>query len=193
MGQDPAVGPFMRMKGNRGFVVNSWRWRLDKKLAGGGPMMDIGIYINHGACMAARGEAPTFVTAEHIPVTKPEFFKEVEQGTRYTLEFANGARSEAFTSYAHSSDTFRAESDKGFIEFKEKAFTYRGAIVETHKGPLSFGPYVNQQALQMDDFAQCVRDGRETRVPGELGRRDLVIIEAIYEAARTGKRVAVKG
>jgi hypothetical protein len=29
-------------------------------------------------------------------------------------------------------------------------------------------------------------------VPGELGRRDLQIITAIYEAARTGKRVQVK-
>jgi hypothetical protein len=28
-------------------------------------------------------------------------------------------------------------------------------------------------------------------VPGEMGRRDNVIIDAIYEAARTGKKVAV--
>jgi predicted dehydrogenase len=43
----------------------------------------------------------------------------------------------------------------------------------------------------MDDFAQCMRENRESRVPGEMGRRDLVIIEAIYEAARTGRRTVV--
>ena len=120
----------------------------------------------------------------------------MEETIDFTMEFKNGAKFEGVTSYSGikeiSKDQFRAESDKGYIEFKEKAFTYRGSVVETHQGPLNFGPYVNQQALQMDDFAQCVRAGRESRVPGEMGRRDLVIVEAIYQAARTGKRVAVK-
>jgi predicted dehydrogenase len=44
----------------------------------------------------------------------------------------------------------------------------------------------------MDDFALCVRENRESRVPGEMGLRDMKVIEAIYEAARTGKRVEVK-
>jgi glucose-fructose oxidoreductase len=192
LAREKDFGVFMKMKGNRGFVVNNWRWRIDKKLAGGGPIMDIGIYINHAASMAADGVPPSFVTAQHIPTTKPELFKDVEEGTRYTLEFPNGAVCEAFTSYSHSSDMFRAEGDKGWIEFKEKAFTYRGAKVETNKGPLEFLPYVNQQSLQMDDFVRCLRENRESPVSGEIGRRDNVVIDAIYEAARTGKKVAVK-
>jgi predicted dehydrogenase len=46
--------------------------------------------------------------------------------------------------------------------------------------------------MQMDDFAECILTGRATRVPGEMGRRDILITTAIYEAARTGKRVLVK-
>lgn len=192
LAREKDFGALKMMKGDRGFVVNSWRWRIDKKLAGGGPMMDIGVYINQAASMCAEEAAPTFVSAEHIPVTKPELFKDVEQGTRYKLEFANGAVCEALTSYAHSSDTFRAEGDKGWIHFKEKTFTYRGVKVDTSRGPLDFTPYVNQQSLQMDDFARCVREGRESIVSGEMGRRDNVVVDAIYEAARTGKRVAVR-
>jgi glucose-fructose oxidoreductase len=46
--------------------------------------------------------------------------------------------------------------------------------------------------MQMDDFARCVRDDLSTRVPGEMGRRDMVIIEAIYaSAAQGGKRVEI--
>jgi predicted dehydrogenase len=44
----------------------------------------------------------------------------------------------------------------------------------------------------MDDFADCILSNRETPVPGELGRRDMAIIEAIYSAAATGRRVQVK-
>jgi glucose-fructose oxidoreductase len=206
LARDPAVGPFMKLSGNRGFNLGPGRWRSEKKLAGGGPMMDLGVYLIQGACMAHGGTtlgggaldaAPVAVTAKERPKTRPEQFGEgVEETIDFTMEFKNGAKFEGVTSYSGikeiSKDTFRAESAKGFIEFKEKAFTYRGAIVETHKGPLSFGPYVNQQALQMDDFALCVRENRESRVPGEMGRRDNVIIDAIYEAARTGKKVAVK-
>jgi glucose-fructose oxidoreductase len=38
----------------------------------------------------------------------------------------------------------------------------------------------------MDDLARCVRDNLPSRVPGEMGRRDMVIIEAIYASAAQG-------
>jgi glucose-fructose oxidoreductase len=44
----------------------------------------------------------------------------------------------------------------------------------------------------MDDFAECILSGRKTPVRGELGRRDMAIIAAVYKAARTSKRVKVK-
>jgi glucose-fructose oxidoreductase len=97
---------------------------------------------------------------------------------------------DAKTSYNDYANTFRAEGEKGWIEFVENAFSYRVGKVTTSKGDLSF-PTVNQQALQMDDFADCIATGRESEVSGEMGRRDLKIIEAIYEAARTGKRVMI--
>lgn len=42
----------------------------------------------------------------------------------------------------------------------------------------------------MDDFAQCVRQNQPTRVPGEMGLRDVQLLEAIYRAAATGQAVA---
>ena len=74
----------------------------------------------------------------------------------------------------------------------ENAFMYTNVQALTSKGPLEF-PRVNQQAKQMDDFAQCIREGRESIVSGEMGLRDMKIIEAIYaSAAQDGKKVAVK-
>jgi len=183
-------GAFTRMTGDRGFVMGSRAWRIDKKLAGGGPLMDLGIYIIQGACMAA-GAAPIAVTAAEEPKTKPEMFNEVEERIRWTMEFPGGATCDAVTSFAHVSDKFRVEGPRGWIDFQERAFGYQVRKVVTSQGPLDYGPPINQQAAQMDDFADCIVTGRKTPVPGEMGRRDLGILTAIYEAARTGKRVVV--
>jgi predicted dehydrogenase len=48
---------------------------------------------------------------------------------------------------------------------------------------------VNQFAAEMDDFSQCILGNKPTIVPGEEGLRDVKIMMAIYESARTGKPV----
>ncbi len=190
LAKEQDFGPFMKMTGDRGFIFGQRAWRIDKKLAGGGPMMDLGIYIVQGACMAANGVSPVSVTAREERKTKPELFNEVEETISWTMNFPNGARCEAVTSFNHSADKFRIEGARGWMDFQEHAFTYRGIVCRTSRGPISF-PAINQQAAQMDDFADCVLTGRNTPVPGELGRRDIQIITSIYEAARTGKVVEV--
>jgi len=182
-------GVFTKMTGDRGFTMQNRVWRIDKKLAGGGPMMDLGIYIVHGACMAA-GATPVAVTAHEEPKARPELFNEVEETIDWTMEFPNGAVCEAVTSFNHNADRFRAEGPRGWFELQQHAFGYGGITCMTSRGPLNYTP-INQQAAQMDDFADCILNGRDTLVPGELGRRDIRIISAVYEAARTGKRVLV--
>lgn len=184
-------GPFLKMGGAFAFRMGSLQWRADRKLAGGGPLMDLGIYVIQESCMAA-GATPVAVTARERPKARPDFFRDVEESIEWTLEFANGARSECFTSYNDGGNRFRAEAAGGWFEVGP-AFTYSGLAGATSRGPLRFDPPVNQQARQMDDFAQCVLTGRATPVPGEMGRRDLGIVTAIYEsAAANGRRVEVK-
>jgi len=43
----------------------------------------------------------------------------------------------------------------------------------------------------MDHMSDCVIQNRQPETPGEEGLRDLTIIEAVYEAARSGKTVKV--
>ena len=52
-------------------------------------------------------------------------------------------------------------------------------------------PQVFQQALQMDDFALCIKEGRQTSVPGKEGRQDVKILQAIYKAMQTGERITI--
>ena len=183
-------GVFARMSGGFSVVMKEPQWRAERKLAGGGPLMDLGIYPVQAACMAAGIAAPVAVTASERPKQHPEFFRDVEEAIEWTMEFA-GARGDFSTSYNDNLNKFRAEAAKGWIEINP-AYSYAGLKAVTHAGPLSLAVPPSQQAVQMDDFARCVRDDQPTRVPGEMGRRDMVIIEAIYaSAAQGGKRVEV--
>ena len=51
-----------------------------------------------------------------------------------------------------------------------------------------FFPPSNQQVLQMDGMIREWSEGRPSRAPGEMGRRDVAIIEAIYTSAKLGGR-----
>jgi predicted dehydrogenase len=161
-------------------------WRLNKKLAGGGPLMDVGIYCVQGA-IYTMGVDPVAVTAKEGPKTDMKRFKEVEQSLSWQFEFPGGAIANCETSYAEEMNLLRADADRGWFQL-DPAYGYTGIKGETSQGKMDLAE-VNQQALQMDDFANCVLQKKKSKVPGEMGLRDVKILTAIYEAARTGKKV----
>jgi glucose-fructose oxidoreductase len=190
LARDPSFGPFTRMRGANGFRLSGRIWRIDKQLAGGGPLMDMGIYVIQAACRAALA-APVAIIAHEDKKQRPELFNEVEEAIRWTMEFPGGATCEGFTTYDDGVGNFRAENDHDWLELNP-AYGYGGLNGVTSRGPMNV-PNTPQQAVQMDDFARCILDDRPTAVPGEMGRRDLAIIEAIYaSAAQHGARVPVK-
>jgi len=185
-------GAFIRMSGGFSYVMKQPQWRAERKLAGGGPLMDIGIYAIQAACMAAGEAAPVAVTASERPKQRPEFFRDVEETIEWTMEFADGARGDFSTSYNDTLNKFRAEAAKGWIEMNP-AYSYAGLKAVTQAGSLNLAVPPSQQAVQIDDFVRCVRDDVPSRVAGEIGRRDMAIIEAIYtSAAQSGKRIEIK-
>jgi len=84
----------------------------------------------------------------------------------------------------------RLDARDGWFELGP-AYEYRGLKGRSSRGDMSYG-HVNQQARQMDDFAKCIAEDLPTRVPAEMGLRDMEIITAIYQSAQTGKRVKLE-
>lgn len=164
-------------------------WRLDKKLAGGGPVMDLGVYCVQAAIYAA-GENPISVTATPGKKTDMERFATVEQSMKFKLEFPSGAVANCETSYDESGNLLRVDAAQGWYEL-QPAYPYKGIKGKTSQGPMHLKD-INQQAAQMDNFANCVIKNKPTRVPGEMGLRDVKILMAIYESAQSGKKVALK-
>jgi glucose-fructose oxidoreductase len=190
--KDRDFGLLTKMEGANGFRMGRKVWRAEYKMAGGGPLMDMGIYALQAACMVAEDAAPVAVTAKEHPKTRPDVFSDVEEGLDWTMEFANGAKAELATSYNQNYGRFRAEGAKGWVAL-DPAYGYNGIKMTTSQGPSTIAAARSQQALQIDDFVRCVREGRESPVSGEMGLRDMKIIEAIYaSAAAGGKRTLVK-
>jgi predicted dehydrogenase len=50
-------------------------------------------------------------------------------------------------------------------------------------------PVVDHFTTEMDHMSDCVMQNKEPLTPGEEGLRDLTIMMAIYEAAKSGRTV----
>jgi glucose-fructose oxidoreductase len=191
LARDSEFGDFTLARGEHAHDVNGTEgWRLSKMM-GGGPVKDLGIYVIQAACMAAGEIAPVSITAKQGAKTRP-IFVDIEESMAWTMTFANGLVCDCATSYANPRprNDFRAEGPKGWIKINN-AYGYRDLEGVTSKGRLAYSPHppVRQQTVQMDDFARCILEDRPSRVPGEMGLRDMKIIAAIYEAAGSGQRV----
>jgi glucose-fructose oxidoreductase len=190
LAREKDFGTLTRLSGEDSWRFTTRAWRIEKALSGGGPLMDVGIYVIQAACRAALSQ-PVAITARELPKTRPELFNEVEEAIEWTMEFPGGVTCKASSSYSRNNNSFLAEGDKGWIRI-EPAFGYGGLEVTTSRGPMSIAA-VPQQTLQMDDFASRILTGRETPVPGSMGRDHMAIIEAIYRsAAEGGRRVMVQ-
>ncbi|HEY6503547.1 MAG TPA: Gfo/Idh/MocA family oxidoreductase [Chitinophagaceae bacterium] len=189
LGQKKVYGNIKKMTAGFGFTAGDKnQWRLNKKLAGGGPLMDLGIYCIQGFCYTT-GMEPVAVRAQEGPKTDTDKFKDVEQSLSWQFEFPGNIVAEGRTSYNDSMNHLWAEAEKGWFEVTP-AYNYSGQKGATSDGVMDF-PRVNQQARQMDDFAEAIMNKRPSPVPGEMGRRDVKLLQAIYKAMNTGERVVI--
>jgi predicted dehydrogenase len=184
------LGQVLFFQGLSGFRIGDPnQWRLNKELAGGGAMMDIGIYSVNGARYMI-GEEPIWVTAQEVKTDPVKFKEGVDETITFQLGFPGGAIASCLSTYALSYlDRFFLDGTKGFAEL-HPATGYGPIKGRTNKGELNF-PHKTHQTVQMDEMSAIILQNKKPVVPvdGEEGVRDLRIMDAIYEAARTGRKV----
>ncbi len=190
LGQQKIFGDIQQIECANGYTWgnNKSSWRLKKDLAGGGGLMDMGIYAIQGA-RYTTGEEPVFVMAKQ-ETTRPDLFSEVDETIYFELTFPGGAVAKGISSYNMNLNYLKAKAENGWFQLT-RAYRYGGMAGETSNGPMNFDPNMNQQAAQMDDFAQCILHKKPTRVPGEMGLLDMKVIEAIYRSIASGKKEKV--
>ena len=191
LGQQKVFGQVRLLEASLGYKVgDANEWRLKKALSGGGPLMNLGVY-----CVQSHryvtGEEPVAVTAQFGPVIDKELFAEVEASITWQLVFPGGAVGTSSTNYNCNVDRFYASADEGFFELSP-AISYGPFKGRTSKGKLNF-PTINQQQTQCDEIAKVLLTSQPlpNHINGEEGWKDMKILDAIYEAAKTGKRVPI--
>ncbi len=193
MRQAGEFGKPLFFQGLTGFRIGDpSQWRLSKKLAGGGAMMDIGIYSVNGA-RYMLGEEPIWVTAQETKTDLVKFKEGVDETIQFQFGFASGAVASCLSTYSMNNlDKFFLNGEKGFAELQPS--TGYGPIQgRTHLGPLT-QPHITHQTTQMDEMAEIILNNKKpiVAVDGEEGVKDMKIIDAIYLAAKTGKRIDLK-
>lgn len=189
LGSQKVYGDIEKLNAGFAFTIgDANQWRLKKAFSGGGPLQDIGIYCIQGICYTT-GMEPLAVKATEGKKTDLDKFREVEQSLSWEFEMPGGLIAKGNCSYTESYNYLRAEAQKGKFELSP-AYNYGGLQGKTSEGPMNF-PRINQQAKQMDAMASSIRKGEKIKTGGEMGRRDVRLIQAVYEAMHTGKRVSL--
>ena len=183
------MGPTRVILADAGFNIgNPNQWRLKKAMAGGGSLMDIGIYALNAARYLS-GEEPVAINAMMHSTPNDPRFKEVEENITFQLQFPSGILANCTSSYGVNLGRFRVFKPRGSFEL-DPASSYTGLRMRVFRGGSieeRILPQRDHFALEMDHLSQCVMNGTEPLTPGEEGLKDLTAMMAIYEAARSGK------
>ena len=193
MRMDGEFGKVKFFQGLSGFTIGDPnQWRLNKALSGGGSLMDIGIYAINGSRYMI-GEEPIWVTAQETKIDTAKFKEGVDQTIQFQLGFPSGAVASCLSTYdMNNLDRFFVTGEKGY-GLLNPSTGYGPIEGETHKGKLTH-PHKTHQTVQMDEMAAIIFEGKKPVLPvdGEEGVRDMKVIDAIYEAIRTGKSTEIK-
>ncbi|WP_244486781.1 Gfo/Idh/MocA family oxidoreductase [Aurantimonas sp. Leaf443] len=166
------------------------QWRAKRTIAGGGSLVDIGIYSLNGLIWFL-GETPSRVCATlHSPPDDPRF-AEVEDLMTAQLVFPSGARANISSSYSSNTkriDLFGAKA----VAKLDPATSYSGnrltvSTPEANEQVVTKEPSEVQFSNEIDHLCEAISTGSAIRTPGEMGLRDVHIIHALYRSAAEGR------
>jgi predicted dehydrogenase len=169
-------------------------WLLDSKVAGGGPLMDLGVYcVNTSRWLV--DEDPLEVSA-HSWRKDAERFRDVEEGISYRMHFASGLVVQGISTYSSAISSFLFVQGTNGWACLTPAFPFDEERQLTGKiGGKWFEKkfkVVDEFAPELDAFATAIRAKKSVEPDGRQGHRDMCIVEAIYESARKSGPVSVR-
>ena len=192
--QTGALGKIQGAQGAFGFNAQPGIWRLDRQLAGGGPLMDVGIYpLNTTRFLL--GEEPGDIKANSSVIDHDGRFDQVEENLAWIMRFPSGVVASYSTTYGAQMPGFlRIFGSKGILTL-EPAFGYEGThLVARINGPARGQPGTTidmpspdkdpiEFVHEADYFAHCIQNNLPVGPSGEEGLRDTQIMMDIYRAS----------
>jgi xylose dehydrogenase (NAD/NADP) len=161
------------------------QWRLDPDLAGGGALMDVGVYPLNTARFLL-GADPTAVVA--TTDGDDGAFAGVDESVAFQLRFP-GAVTASFTAgFSGDRESFLSiRGSDGTVELRN-AFSFGGerrVRVRRADGEIDLtGPALDEVREEFDYFADAVLSGWEIGPDGQNGLTDVRTTSAVYESAK---------
>jgi len=204
-----AKATYLRRKGSPG------GWFGDKSRSGGGPLIDLGVHVIdlvrylmgnpkpvsiYGATFKKLGDRSNVkdkVGYTSSSKTDNDIF-DVEDLVTAMIRFDNGA-----VLSIESSFSLNIKNDQGKIElFGTKAGAKLDPELELYSEVNGYMANINLAtntalsfdglfAKEINHFVCCVKDGIPCKAPAQDGVDIMVILDAIYESARTGHEVTI--
>ncbi|MBD2772664.1 Gfo/Idh/MocA family protein [Iningainema tapete] len=168
-------------------------WRMQKKLAGGGSLYDIGIYSLQ-ATRYITGEEPIEISAITHSTPNDPRFREIEENVNFTLRFPSGILANCSSSYGYS-DTKRIQvfGSDATLELDPATDYYKHRLTIKRKNGIEERNIQekNQFALEIDHLSESIINNKQPKTPGEEGLQDVRLMQLIYQASRTGKTIKI--
>src|SRR6201992_2520977 len=187
------LGKIQDIESANGFNEKAGEWRLDRKLAGGGPLVEMGVY-SLNACRYLTGEEPVDIKAFASTIDKDGRFDTVEENVSWTMKFPSGIVASCNTTYgAPMNGFYRVHGSQGYL-YAEPAFGYQGlhltGMMATPGGgkPTPFdepneAKDPSQFTLQAEYFSDCILEDTTPKTGGGEGLLDMQYMSKIYESA----------
>ncbi|MDF9747575.1 D-xylose 1-dehydrogenase Gfo6 [Natrinema salsiterrestre] len=168
-------------------------WRLDPDLAGGGALVDLGVYPLNTIRFLLDCE-PTGVYATTYSSGGP--FANVDEHVAFQIEYETGTTASCTASFdAHASSQLELVGTEGKVHIESPfgGVVPQEMVVESGDIRMEYtGPTVDEVCEEFDYFGHCVLTGTDPEPDGEDCLADLRAIEAAYESAETGCRVGLE-
>jgi predicted dehydrogenase len=169
-------------------------WQLNQKLAGGGSMMDIGIYCVNTMRWVA-GNSPIDATAYRW-TDAPERFSEVEDSITFRLTHPDGLVCQGTSSYSSMAASFlQVHGDQGWAALNPAfAFEEERRLFGKIRGRWFEQKFkvMDEFALELNAFAESIHRRLDPEPDGMEGLRDLATIEAIYRSAKENRTIPIQ-
>lgn len=174
--------------------IKARNWQLNRKLAGGGSLMDIGIYCVNSMRWLA-GSDPIDATARAW-TDNPKRFGDVEDSIAFRLTHPGGLVCQGTSSYSAQAASFvQVHGEKGWAALNPAfAFEEERRFFGKIQGRYFERTFkvIDEFALELDVFAASIRRGRDPESDGMEGLRDIATVEAVYRSVRENRTVPIE-
>lgn len=195
--EDGLIGDLVQIHGSMSnplldLVPDPDQWRLDPELSGGCATIDIGLYSLNTSRFLVRDDPRAVQATTH---NSREEFDDVDESVAFVLEFPDNVVAVCSASQnAHDFSHIRLLGTAGELTVRPVFLPWQDRKLHVSVGDVTETvefDQIDQMTEEFDYFADCLLDGRTPVPDGEHGARDIEVIEAVYEAAETGRRTEI--